>query len=145
MCKCTHMRLTAQSVNLQEITQNYNKLPPNSYPRTLPHFPSAPLQAGHWRRDSNHSKSHVNNANKELMLMPLLISVNYCLILTLEGPLSHPCHTRHVVSWPGRKSHLMPRGGSLPLKLWRCQPPEARTRTPHSVLLDTTSSRPLDT
>lgn len=65
--------------------------------------------------------------------------------LTLLDPLTHPCHTDPVASWPGKRSLPRPPIGSQPRRRPLCQPPGARTRTPHSVLLGTTSSPRRDT
>lgn len=60
--------------------------------------------------------------------------------LTVWGPLTHPCHTDPVTSWRGRRWLRRPPVGIQLRMRSLCRPPVARTHTPHSALLCTTSS-----
>jgi len=64
----------------------------------------------------------------------------WLVVLTVWGPLTHPCRTDPVTSWPGRRGLQTPPTGSLLQRRSLCQPPAARIRTPHSAHLCTTSS-----
>lgn len=67
------------------------------------------------------------------------------ILLTVWDPPTRPCHTDPAASWPGRRWLRRPPAGSRPQRRWLCRPPGARTRTPHSVHLCTTSSPRRDT